>query len=152
MLDKGPVFSTRYVPDRALIPLRLASAQARALARGYVIIGTNVGYMAAHQMGRNQKVRKFLGISKADKREINAIFRSGLSPSKATAKGIYGAVGDYMLLSTDQRFEAEIDPSGNPWAPNQPGILAKKRAAGRILKVLQDTGRGRASINKKVIA
>lgn len=150
-MSNNPTFSTRYVPDRALIPLRLASAQARALARGYVIIGTNVGYMAAHQLGRKQKLRRFLGISREDRKEINAIFRSGLAPATTTAKGIYSAVGDYMLLATDERFEKEVDPSGNPWAPNEPGILARKRAAGRILKVLQSTGRGRASISKRVV-
>lgn len=55
-------------------------------------------------------------------------------------------IGEALVLSTDQRFEKEISPSGEPWKPNTPFTIAKKRAEGRILKVLQSTGRGRASV------
>lgn len=55
-------------------------------------------------------------------------------------------IGEYLLLATDQRFENEVSPGGVPWQPNSAYTVAKKRAQGRILKVLQSTGRGRASV------
>jgi phage virion morphogenesis protein len=55
-------------------------------------------------------------------------------------------IGEYMLLSTDENFEKETDPYGVPWIPNSPYTLARKRAAGRIEKVLQNTGIMRASV------
>ncbi len=58
-------------------------------------------------------------------------------------------VGEYMLLSTDTRFRSETDPYGNKWQPNSPRTIARKRAEGRIQKVLQSTGRLRAGISYK---
>lgn len=45
-----------------------------------------------------------------------------------------------MLLSVDKRFEQERGVDGLPWKPNTPYTIAQKRAQGRILKVLQNTG------------
>jgi phage virion morphogenesis protein len=56
-------------------------------------------------------------------------------------------IGEALLLSTDERFENEVDPAGNPWEDISPRTRARKRAQGRIDKILQDTGTGRASIN-----
>lgn len=56
-------------------------------------------------------------------------------------------VGEQLLFSSDQRFEREVDPDGRPWKSNSPRTTARKRALGRILKVLQETGTGRASLN-----
>jgi phage virion morphogenesis protein len=56
-------------------------------------------------------------------------------------------VGEALILSTDERFEKEIDPMGVPWEDISPRTRARKRAKGRIDKILQDTGTGRASIN-----
>lgn len=55
-------------------------------------------------------------------------------------------IGEYLLLATDDRFDKEIAPDGTPWKPNSAFTIAKKRAEGRILKVLQSTGQMRASI------
>lgn len=145
-----PIIDSTFVARPVMDMLQMGSAQVRQIARGRVVVGTNVGYMAAHQLGRGQRKRRFLGISQEDAQEVREIFRAALPPNSGTAKGVYSAVGEYMLLATDERFEREIDPSGNPWYPNAPGIIAKKRAAGRILKILQETGRGRASINYRV--
>lgn len=59
-------------------------------------------------------------------------------------------VGEMLLLSTDERFEKEIDPSGEPWQANTPFTISQKRALGRIEKILQSTGRGRSSIAYQV--
>lgn len=56
-------------------------------------------------------------------------------------------IGEALILSTDQRFEDEVDPMGVPWEDISPRTRARKRAKGRIDKILQDTGTGRASIN-----
>ena len=56
-------------------------------------------------------------------------------------------IGEVLLDSTDQRFAKEQDPDGRPWIPNSPYTIAKKKTLKRIQKVLQDTGRGRASIS-----
>jgi len=55
-------------------------------------------------------------------------------------------IGEYLVLATDDRFRNETDPAGNKWQPNSPRTIAIKRAEGRILRVLQSTGRLRSSI------
>jgi phage virion morphogenesis protein len=55
-------------------------------------------------------------------------------------------IGEYLVLSTDDRFRNEVDPSGNNWRPDSPRTIAMKRAQGRILKTLQSTGRLRSSL------
>lgn len=55
-------------------------------------------------------------------------------------------IGEMLLLSTDQRFETETGVDGLPWLPNSPRTEAQKRAQGRINKILQNTGRLRASV------
>ncbi|MEL6853503.1 MAG: phage virion morphogenesis protein [Cyanobacteria bacterium J06607_13] len=56
-------------------------------------------------------------------------------------------IGETLVLSTDERFEREEDPQGRRWKDITPRTRARKRAMGRINKILQDTGTGRASIN-----
>lgn len=55
------------------------------------------------------------------------------------------AIGEYMLGDIDERFRTETDPDGNPWLPNSPYTIAKKRREGKILKILQRTGFMRSS-------
>ena len=55
-------------------------------------------------------------------------------------------IGEYLLMSTDDRFEQQIDPAGVPWQPNSPYVMQFKRDNGLILKILQSTGRLRGSI------
>jgi phage virion morphogenesis protein len=60
---------------------------------------------------------------------------------------VMNEIGQQLLLSTDQRFEKEVDPDGVPWKPNTPYTRRLKKAKGLIGKILQASGRGRASIN-----
>ena len=56
------------------------------------------------------------------------------------------AIGEYLLLATDDRFEQEKDPDGVPWKPDSPFTINFKKQNNRILKILQSTGRLRNSI------
>jgi len=60
---------------------------------------------------------------------------------------VMNEIGQQLLLSTDQRFEKEVDPDGNPWKANTSYTRRLKKAKGYIDKILQASGRGRASIN-----
>ena len=60
---------------------------------------------------------------------------------------VMNEIGRQLLLSTDQRFEKEVDPDGVPWKANTPYTRKLKKAKGFIDKILQASGRGRASIN-----
>lgn len=60
---------------------------------------------------------------------------------------VMNEIGQQLLLSTDQRFEKEVDPDGMPWKANTPYTRKLKKAKGFIDKILQASGRGRASIN-----
>ena len=59
-------------------------------------------------------------------------------------------IGQIVLLSTDMRWEKEEDPNGIRWAENSAYTRSQKVAQGRIDKILQNTGRGRASIHYQV--
>ena len=63
---------------------------------------------------------------------------------------VMAEIGEVLVLGTDQRFEREIDPDGVRWQENAPSTIERKRALGRILKILQETGGGRAGINYQV--
>lgn len=56
-------------------------------------------------------------------------------------------IGQWMLASTDKNFETETDPYGVPWPKNTPWTRDKKAREGFILKVLQQRGFLRRSIN-----
>lgn len=56
-------------------------------------------------------------------------------------------IGEYLLLETDKRIEDEKDVKGKAFEPLSQYTLSLKRSKGRILKILQDTGRLRDSIN-----
>lgn len=38
--------------------------------------------------------------------------------------------GEHLLVSHAQRFRAEVDPDGTPWAPLAPSTLARKKGPG----------------------
>lgn len=61
------------------------------------------------------------------------------------------AARETILFYIDQGFEKETDPQGIPWKPNSRYTRSLKRAQGRIDKVLQSTGRLRASINGQIV-
>lgn len=56
-------------------------------------------------------------------------------------------IGEILVASTDERFEKEIDPDGNPWTPLSPYTLFLKKQEGRINKILQRTGLMRSRTN-----
>ncbi|MNZ38299.1 Phage virion morphogenesis family protein [compost metagenome] len=59
-------------------------------------------------------------------------------------------IGEYLHLSTDDRFRAQVGPDGTPWAPLSPVTLARKKG-NRILResgTLQDTLRHQVSGNE----
>lgn len=74
-------------------------------------------------------------------RQLNAV-----SFKAKKLKPAFESVGIFLVGSTQERFEKEVDPSGVPWVPNSPRTIAWKRANGRINKILQSTGRLKSSI------
>jgi phage virion morphogenesis protein len=71
---------------------------------------------------------------------------NGLSDKLADLTAPMTAIGEYLLLSTDEHFEKEVDPAGVPWKPDSPYTIDFKKKNNRILKILQSTGRLRNSI------
>lgn len=55
-------------------------------------------------------------------------------------------IGEEALLHIDEGFEREQDPYGVAWTPLSLETVSWKRENSRILKILQSTGRLRASI------
>ena len=53
-------------------------------------------------------------------------------------------IGEFGLIVTERHFETESNPDGIPWQANSPYTIARKRAEGRIMKVLQNRGLMRA--------
>ncbi|MFP4338422.1 MAG: phage virion morphogenesis protein [Halothece sp.] len=122
------------------------------LGRSRLVVGTNREYMRKHQLGLGGfPERQFLGVNANDEKEIIRILDEAIAnPRTQSADSVYRNIGEYMLLVTDDRFERETGPDGIPWTPNTPFTLRQKRAAGKILKVLQSTGQARASIQYQV--
>jgi len=60
---------------------------------------------------------------------------------------VYKEIGELMVLRTDDRFREEVDPNGIPWQQLSPYTIRMKQQQRRIMKILQSTGRLRASIN-----
>lgn len=60
---------------------------------------------------------------------------------------VYKEIGETVALQTDTRFKEEKDPNGIPWKKLSPYTLRLKQQNRRIQKILQSTGRLRASIN-----
>lgn len=56
-------------------------------------------------------------------------------------------IGEEALLQFDEGFETETDPYGIAWAPLSQATINWKKENSRILKILQSTGRMRASIS-----
>lgn len=49
-------------------------------------------------------------------------------------------IGEYCLTSVDARFQSETDIQGKPWQKLSPFTVNRKRAEGKIAKILQSTG------------
>lgn len=52
------------------------------------------------------------------------------------------AIGEYVVLKTDERFTAQVSPDGLPWAQVRPATQARKK----IGKILTESSRLRGSI------
>lgn len=58
------------------------------------------------------------------------------------------SIGEHMLRSVDDNFDAETDPDGRPWKPVRPETMARKR----VKKILHGMGRLRGSVNYRADA
>ena len=115
-----------------------------------LIIGTNVGYAAEHQLGEGQVKREFLGISPDDREVVVELLKDNLIQPNLSLRTVLMEVGEYLLLTTDQRWEQQIAPDGTPWKKNAPWVIERKKRLGRINKILQETGRLRSSIAYRI--
>jgi hypothetical protein len=150
-MANAPVFSVTY-NDRQVRELFAQMIRTTGeLGTLKLVVGTNVRYMAKHQLGQGVTKREFLGVTEADKQEAIALFNEAIAnPSQDAATTALQQLGEWMVLTTNQRFVTEIAPDGSKWKPNTPYTLRLKRAKGQILKTLQATGLGRASITYEI--
>lgn len=49
-------------------------------------------------------------------------------------------IGEDLTLAVDDRFDAEVDPDGSPWAALDPKYVEWKQRKGHITKILQMRG------------
>lgn len=146
-----PIVSIKYEDKAVSDRLTTLSKHCKDLGNKRLVVGTNVQYMAKHQLGlEGLPVRRFLGISESDKVELVAILDESIANPPQTADTTLSQMGEFLLMSTDTRWEQEIDPDGKPWQRNSAYTIRMKKAQGRLLKVLQATGVGRASINYQI--
>lgn len=115
-----------------------------------LIIGTNVTYAADHQLGQGQIQREFLGVSDDDRVVVLQILQENMKLQNVSLRVALQEIGEYLLLSTDRRWEEEIAPDGTPWQPNAPWVVEWKKRRGRLQKILQSTGRLRSSISYRI--
>lgn len=59
-------------------------------------------------------------------------------------------VGEHLVNRVDDTFRKQEDPYGGRWAPLSAATIKAKRKRGGIQKILQDTGRMRATANYRV--
>ena len=60
------------------------------------------------------------------------------------------AIGEYLLEATEDRFLAQVDPAGRPWAPLSPGYKKRKRRQQDLILVLDSYLKG--TLAKRVSA
>jgi hypothetical protein len=145
------IVSIKYEDKAVSDRLSTLAKHCKDLGNKRLVVGTSVQYMAKHQLGlEGLPVRKFLGVSETDRAELIAIIDDSIASPPQTADTTLSQMGEFLLLSTDTRWEQEIDPEGKPWIKNTAYTIRMKKAQGRILKVLQATGVARASINYQI--
>lgn len=149
--------SLKLKSQGALARLIIVSNRVRYLSSHQLVVDTPLDYMGRHQRGDGVPQRVFLGTSAADRRRLAVIAAQGIAVPLVSGQTedqreieIYNRMGEYLLQATDDRFVQEIAPDGTPWLPNSPRTIAHKRRLGRILKILQSTGRGRHSIRYRI--
>jgi Phage virion morphogenesis family len=114
-------------------------------------LGTPVTYGAKHQLGDGVPQRKFLGVSEDDRAEIFTILDDRLANPPENGRQVWSEIGEALLLSTNVRWDEQIDPDGNPWKPNSRYTLEQKRILGRSLRVMESTTQLRRSINYQIV-
>lgn len=82
-------------------------------------------------------------------RELTALLRS-IQRRLRDVEPVLRTVGEDMLLSTDIRWGQELAPDGTRWKPLAQATIDRKKRLGRILKILQETGTARNSINYRI--
>jgi phage gpG-like protein len=146
-----PVFSITYSDRQVREKFAQMIKTTGELGSLKLVVGTNVGYMAKHQLGKGVAKREFLGATQADKQEAIALFGEAIAnPTADASVTALQQLGEWMVLTTNQRFETETAPDGSKWKKNTPYTTRLKQARGQILKVLQATGLGRASITYEI--
>ena len=60
------------------------------------------------------------------------------------------AIGEYLLEATEDRFAAQVDPEGRPWAPLSPRYKKRKRRQQDLILVLDSYLKG--TLAKRVSA
>lgn len=75
---------------------------------------------------------------------------------KANQERAKAAIGQYVINQVGLEFKLSKDPFGNPWAPNAPSTIKRKKRKGKTgagePKVLIDTGNLRNSFSMKTLA
>lgn len=94
-------------------------------------------------------VSETLGLIYDDRQVVEALDR--LKAALGELSSPLSDIGEEALRRIDIQFEREVDPFGNPWRSLAPGYLDWKKENSRIAKILQSTGRLRASITYAVL-
>lgn len=79
------------------------------------------------------------GIYTLDDTELKAIL-SRMEGAIKDLTPVMHPFGEYMLMRTEERFDAEETPEGVPWEPLSEITVARKRKRNKIDKILQQDG------------
>lgn len=77
--------------------------------------------------------------------DLQAIARLLANPTQPLRE-----IGEHLINRIDDTFRKQEDPYGSKWAPLSAATIKAKRKRGGIQKILQDTGRMRATANYRV--
>ena len=70
-----------------------------------------------------------------DDREVVAALRR-LQQAGSRLRPALLEIGEYLLQSTEARFDAQVDPAGQPWTPLSPAYQARKKKNPDLILVL----------------
>lgn len=83
----------------------------------------------------------FVIVDRIDDRDVLRVLKR-LEEKSGNLRPAFVNMGEYLVNSTQDRFDAQQDPEGNPWAPLQPKTKDKKK----IDKILTESSRLRNSV------
>ncbi|MFH1027683.1 MAG: phage virion morphogenesis protein [Pseudomonadota bacterium] len=83
----------------------------------------------------------FVVMEKIDDREILRVLKR-LADKGGNLRPAFANMGEYLVNSTQDRFDEQKDPEGNPWSPLKPATKDKKK----IDKILTESSRMRNSV------